>query len=46
MDTQVSDDHPSIDQLMILFCDVTKDSGKLMIAWGKTMAATEFKVAK
>jgi hypothetical protein len=46
METNVSNDHPSIDQLTILFCDVTKDSGKFLIAWEKTMASAEFKVAK
>ena len=33
-----------VDQLTILFCDVTKDSGKLVIAWDRTAATAEFKV--
>jgi hypothetical protein len=34
-----------IDQLTIYFSDVTKDSGKLVIAWDRTAATAEFKVA-
>lgn len=32
-----------LDQLTIFFCDVTKDSGKLAIAWENTVAMAEFK---
>jgi hypothetical protein len=35
---------PLIDQLTIFFCDVTKDSGTLAIAWDKTIAMAEFKM--
>ena len=34
----------SIDQLTIFFYDVTKDGGKLAIAWDRTIATAEFKV--
>lgn len=33
-----------LDQLTIFFCDVTKDGGKLAIAWETTVAMAEFKV--
>lgn len=33
-----------LDQLTIFFCDVTKDSGRLAIAWETTVAMAEFKV--
>lgn len=36
----------NVDQLTILFTDVTKDSGKLAIVWGHTMATAEFKVGR
>lgn len=35
----------SLDQLTIFFCDVTKDAGKLGIAWDKTLATVAFTVA-
>jgi hypothetical protein len=38
--------HVSIEQLTIFFCDVTRDGGKLAIAWEKTLAAAPFSVAK
>ena len=34
-----------IDQFTIFFADVTKDSGKLVIAWDRTTASAEFRVA-
>lgn len=34
----------SLDQLTIFFCDVTRDSGKLAIAWDRTIATAAFKV--
>lgn len=36
----------SIDQLTIFFFDVTKDSGKLGIAWDETIASVPFTVGK
>lgn len=35
-----------IDQLTILFCDVTETSGKLAIAWDTTVATVSFTVGK
>lgn len=35
----------SLDQLTIFFCDVTKNAGKLGIAWDKTVATVAFTVA-
>ena len=35
---------PALDQLTIFFCDVTRDGGKLAIAWDRTIATAEFKV--
>ena len=37
---------PVIDQLTIFFCDVQKDSGKLEIAWDKTIATVPFTVGQ
>ena len=34
-----------LDQFTIFFCDVTKDGGKLALAWENTVAMAEFKVA-
>ena len=36
----------SVDQFTILFCDVTKDSGKLAIVWDKTAAMAPFTVGR
>ena len=42
---QVDSKAPSrLDQLTIFFCDVTKTSGKLAIAWENTVATVEFTV--
>ncbi|MDQ3069953.1 MAG: DUF2911 domain-containing protein, partial [Acidobacteriota bacterium] len=35
-----------IDQLTIVFSDVTKDAGKLAIAWDTTVATVPFTVGK
>lgn len=35
-----------LDQLMIFFCDVQKDRGKLAIAWDQTVAIAPFMVSK
>lgn len=37
---------PSIDQLTIFFCDVKKDSGKMVITWDKTVALADFTAGK
>ena len=41
---EVTELGPSVDQLTIFFCDVTKDGGKLAIAWERTIAMVEFKL--
>jgi len=35
-----------VDQMSIFFCDVTKNGGKLAIAWDQTVAAAPFTVAE
>lgn len=37
---------PRIDQLTFFFCDVTRDAGKLAIAWDTTVAMAPFTVGK
>lgn len=37
---------PRIDQLTFFFADMTKDAGRFAIAWDKTIASVEFKVAR
>lgn len=43
---EVSESDARLDQFTIFFCDVTKDSGKLALAWDRTVAMAPFMVAR